>query len=521
MLQRTTGLSSLRSLALLGALAGAAEARQLELPPGANAALGETLGNARAIDFDRDGDLDLVPAPYPIEGLSQTYFENDGSGALRARTLNFPPAPEPGTFLNEPFAALDDLDGDGHLDLIAAWLRPGERDDRSELLGFQTLWGLPSGGFAPGPVHTGATARAFAAHHREQVRLGAHDLDGDGRLELIHREGLWTQQPDGAWVETRRFSGLQLPQAVLDLDGDGSLELIALQVAPEHLAYVTDVVVGRPSADGGFAFASVHRFDPPVGRWHAQTVAADLDGDGDTDLAIGRCNLERLRLVLLDNRGGRLEPAGRTALVERPEIGRLIAADYDGDGALDLLATPRHRNTGAQLFLQGAPFAFAPAEGFGDTFDGITADFDGDGRVEHLSIDGATRSGEPDGWLRQQFGWGSRGAWNAVPTLGWTAADDTACLRLGRALGGASGWLLVAHDAAFVPDAFGVELPQWVAGDASLQAFTCAGPYGAAAQGWAQFEVEPHPGLVVQAVLLDPTAPGGLAVTAGARLLRR
>ncbi|MHC4376478.1 MAG: hypothetical protein ACYS26_07765 [Planctomycetota bacterium] len=109
----------------------------------------------------------------------------------------------------------------------------------------------------------------------------------------------------------------------------------------------------------------------------------------------------------------------------------------------------------------------------------------------------------------------------AVPTLGWSAADDSGQLRLGRALGGATGWLLVADAAAFTPHAFGVDLPQWVAGDASLQAFTCGGSYGAAGEGWAQFEIEPQAGLVVQAVLLDPSAPEGLAVTAGVRLLSR
>ncbi|MHC4379241.1 MAG: FG-GAP repeat domain-containing protein, partial [Planctomycetota bacterium] len=448
MQQRSIDLFLLRPLTLLAVCGSSALAQRLELPVDATPALGETLGNARVLDFDGDGDLDLLPAPYPTEGLSQTFFENDGSGELRARTLNFPAPPEPGTFLNEPFAALDDLDGDGDLDLIAAWLQPGADRESPELLGFQTLWGLPSGGFEPGPLHTGASARAFDAHHREQVRLGAHDLDGDGRPELIHREGLWSQQPDGTWVETERFSGLQLPQAVIDLEGDGQLELIALQVAPEHLAYVTEVVVGRPHENGGYSFTAVHAFDPPVGRWHAQTLAADLDGDGDSDLAVGSCNIEQLQLVTLENREGQLLPVGDGTLVPQPEIGRLIAADYDGDGDVDLLATPRFRDTGAQLYLQGATLAFEPAATW-STFDGATADFDGDGRVEHLSIHGATRLGAADGWLRQQFGWGSQGAWGAVPTLGWSAADDSGQLRLGRALGGATGWLLVADAAAF------------------------------------------------------------------------
>lgn len=520
MQQRFIGSSLLRPLTLLAVLAVPAGARQLELPEDRSPALGETLGSARVLDFDGDGDLDLVPAPYPVEGLSQTYFENDGSGQLRARTLNFPPAPAPGTFLNEPFAALDDLDGDGDLDLIAAWLRPGVEEDKSELLGFQTLWGLPTGGFLPGPLHTGETARAFDAHHREQVRLGAHDLDGDGRLELIQRQGLWSQQVDGSWVQTQRFSGLQLPQAVIDLEGDGQLELIALQVAPEHLAYVTDVVVGRLSECGDFKFTSVHAFQPPVGRWHAQVLAADLDSDGDRDLAIGSCNLEQLQLTILENRDGLLLRGRDHAPVAQPEVGRLIAADYDGDGDLDLLATPRFRSTGAQLYLQEAALEFEPTMTW-STLDGSTADFDGDGRVEHLSVGGVTRLNPTDGWLRQQFGWGSQGAWGAVPTLGWSAANDTGQLKLGRALGGANGWLLVADSAAFTPHAFGIDLPQWVAGNVSLLGFTCGGALGAAGQGWAQFEVEAQAGLVVQAVLLDPSVPQGLAVTAGVRLLPR
>src|SRR5690606_8078961 len=108
--------------------------------------------------------------------------------------------------------------------------------------------------------------------------------------------------------------GMVTAAAFADLDGDARPELV---LAGEWMP----LRVFARSADGSFADATARAgLDRTSGWWNA-LVAADLDGDGDVDLAAGNRGLNALLQATPD------EPAS------------LLAADFDGGGTVDLVLT--------------------------------------------------------------------------------------------------------------------------------------------------------------------------------------
>jgi hypothetical protein len=139
---------------------------------------------------------------------------------------------------------------------------------------------------------------------------------------------------------------------VADLNGDGQHQLVA--------AYYSLYVFGN---DG----ALLDRADGGSGRIYAPHIVVDLEGDGVPDIVYGNGS----EVYAYEWRSGGLIlkagwPVDTTTAGESPEVRGLAAADLDGDGRIEIVATTTQTQStdsgGAQVFVFSSNGAlFQPA----------------------------------------------------------------------------------------------------------------------------------------------------------------
>jgi hypothetical protein len=128
-------------------------------------------------DLDADGHLDLVGAGGEDLGSNNVaawlaVLQGDGTGQLAA-PVTYPTGDRVYSYTSG--LAVDDVDGDGVLDVATAVVRQGGTDDGYELLVFPGTGGGALGGPQRSPATVGGI---FAA-------LAATDIDADGHADLV------------------------------------------------------------------------------------------------------------------------------------------------------------------------------------------------------------------------------------------------------------------------------------------------------------------------------------------------
>ena len=143
---------------------------------------------------------------------------------------------------------------------------------------------------------------------------------------LWHRhEGKDKIDPQG---QPRRYvygSGV----AVLDADGDGWEDLLFASGDRLELFRNRNGQFSRATPDWGLE-GLIEADDP---RILTAVIPADFDNDGDADVFVGA---EFGQPLLLRNEGGRFRLLSDTGLVSGERTIGAVAADFDGDGVLDL-----------------------------------------------------------------------------------------------------------------------------------------------------------------------------------------
>ena len=259
--------------------------------------------NARFVDADDDGDLDVFGANFSGEDQEVNLWKNqlceDDSQQWQRHVID----PErPGQ--QAPFVGAGDLNADGLPDIVTGgyWYpNPGAADfswDRRSLsddaeLDFVTL----------------------------------SDIDGDSRLEVLALTV--TSSPEFVWLDATDDDGLEVIPTGIAASADflqGAATLVESQDAARSVVLSWHeeghgIEVVRPSEDGaGWSLIQLADYSQD----EALSVG-DIDGDGDEDILTGTRWLE--------NRGGGFAVMPIDDTDELPDRNRL--ADMDGDGDLD------------------------------------------------------------------------------------------------------------------------------------------------------------------------------------------
>jgi hypothetical protein len=291
-------------------------------------------------DLDSDGRLDLVVGvlggafnPNRTAADNLLLYVSAPDGDLRLRTRRLLPMIDVG---GESVPSLVDFDRDGDLDLMLAnKIEPGD-DTRSRVHVFENVGGAR----APSLRARGALELPPAFHHAPV--FGDLDADGDEDLVLgSWGAGVaWYRNEGGPGVPGFALAdsaaatltrGSNTMPALADLDGDGDLDLLVGEAAGTLNLFRNEGDRTAPR----FVHVSDTFGGIDVGRRSAP-VFADLDTDGRTELLIGS-ESEGVALFRQAGPGDEGFVRDTTFALDVPALTAPAAGDLDGDGDLDLI----------------------------------------------------------------------------------------------------------------------------------------------------------------------------------------
>ncbi len=265
----------------------------------------ESVDEVVAVDYQRDGDMDVFAASHPALGKDVVLYENDGSMGFTTRVI------DPVISFGSEGEGIDagDLDGDGDYDIAVTWLAGG-------------LWWYENTG--SGWIKHGLGTGLGTTY---DVVIGDYDGDGDNDIAIATRNALrlFRNNGGGAFtqvvVDNTLTDGYGLTSG--DMDSDGDIDLALTDRSGKVYVYRND---------GSLSFTRItvdNSLNHPMG-----VQIADFEPDGDLDIAVADQYGQRIYVYIND---GSLSFTRTTPSITSRHYFGVGIGDLNSDASPDIL----------------------------------------------------------------------------------------------------------------------------------------------------------------------------------------